>query len=157
VTRMLADVQLEREIAALGDLCRGELAERWLAIYGTEPPKGARRPLLERAIAWHLQADAIGRLTPNAKRALDHAVREEQRRRADTGDTAESIKDKPDSKRRPLPPVGARMIREWGGKTHVVEMVEGGYLWNGAVHASLSAIARSITGARWSGPRFFGL
>lgn len=31
------------------------------------------------------------------------------------------------------------------------------YLWNGARHRSLSVIARTITGTRWSGPRFFGL
>jgi Protein of unknown function (DUF2924) len=41
--------------------------------------------------------------------------------------------------------------------THVVDVVEGGYLWNGNRHRSLSAIAQIITGAHWSGPRFFGL
>ena len=52
---------------------------------------------------------------------------------------------------------GARLVREWNGVNHVVEVIEGGYVWNGDRHRSLSAIARAITGARWSGPRFFGL
>ncbi len=52
---------------------------------------------------------------------------------------------------------GARLIREWNGVSHVVEVVEAGFIWNGDRHRSLSAIARAITGARWSGPRFFGL
>ncbi len=52
---------------------------------------------------------------------------------------------------------GARLVREWNGSTHVVDVVEGGFIWNGDRHRSLSAIARTITGARWSGPRFFGL
>jgi hypothetical protein len=52
---------------------------------------------------------------------------------------------------------GARLIREWNGTTHVVDVVDGGYLWNGEQHRSLSAIARAITGTRWSGPRFFGI
>jgi hypothetical protein len=52
---------------------------------------------------------------------------------------------------------GARLLREWNGSTHVVEVVEGGFTWNGERHSSLSAIARAITGARWSGPRFFGV
>ena len=52
---------------------------------------------------------------------------------------------------------GARLVREWNGCTHVVEVVEGGFVWNGERHSSLSAIASAITGARWSGPRFFGL
>ncbi len=52
---------------------------------------------------------------------------------------------------------GARLVREWNGVNHVVEVIEGGYVLNGDRHRSLSAIARAITGARWSGPRFFGL
>jgi Protein of unknown function (DUF2924) len=52
---------------------------------------------------------------------------------------------------------GARLLREWNGTTHVVDVLPDGFLWNGASHRSLSAIARAITGARWSGPRFFGL
>jgi hypothetical protein len=48
-------------------------------------------------------------------------------------------------------------MREWNGTTHVVEIAQDGYVWNGARYRSLSAIARDITGARWSGPRFFGL
>ena len=52
---------------------------------------------------------------------------------------------------------GGRLLREWNGVTHVVDVVEGGFLWRGERHRSLSAIARAITGAHWSGPRFFGL
>ena len=52
---------------------------------------------------------------------------------------------------------GARLAREWNGATHVVEVVGDGFIWNGERRASLSAIARAITGAHWSGPRFFGL
>jgi len=39
----------------------------------------------------------------------------------------------------------------------VVERLAAGYLWNGKTFASLSAIAKEITGAHWSGPRFFGV
>jgi hypothetical protein len=52
---------------------------------------------------------------------------------------------------------GGRLIREWNGVTQVVDVVGDGFHWNGQRHGSLSAIARAITGARWSGPRFFGL
>ena len=52
---------------------------------------------------------------------------------------------------------GARLIRDWNGSTHTVDVVEDGFVWNGERYRSLSAIARAITGARWSGPRFFGL
>ena len=59
--------------------------------------------------------------------------------------------------RNPTLKPGGRLIREWNGATHVVDVVDGGFLWNGQRFASLSPIASAITGARWSGPRFFGL
>jgi hypothetical protein len=52
---------------------------------------------------------------------------------------------------------GTRLLREWNGKVHVVLVTEDGFLLEGRRHASLSEVARSVTGARWSGPRFFGL
>ena len=52
---------------------------------------------------------------------------------------------------------GSRLIREWNGRTYQVEVVAGGYVMDGKTWRSLSAIARHITGARWSGPRFFGV
>jgi hypothetical protein len=58
--------------------------------------------------------------------------------------------------RGPLAP-GTRLLREWNGRQHFVEVVDGGYVFDGKPYRSLSAIARRITGAHWSGPRFFGL
>jgi hypothetical protein len=55
------------------------------------------------------------------------------------------------------PKPGARLMRAWQGRTHTVLVLDDGFEWQGARHASLSAIARKITGTRWSGPRFFGL
>lgn len=52
---------------------------------------------------------------------------------------------------------GMRLVRSWQGKTHVVEVVEDGLVWNGKTYGSLSAVALAITGARWSGRRFFRL
>jgi hypothetical protein len=60
------------------------------------------------------------------------------------------------AERRRLKP-GTRLVREWHGTVHVVEARERGFLWQDRDYASLSAIARAITGANWSGPRFFGL
>ena len=52
---------------------------------------------------------------------------------------------------------GARLVREWRGQSHTVIVLEDGFEWQGKRWRSLSAIAREITGAHWSGPRFFGL
>ncbi|WP_423827748.1 DUF2924 domain-containing protein [Shimia abyssi] len=72
------------------------------------------------------------------------------------GKLTRAVRDEPSTRDPALKP-GGRLIREWNGVTHVVEVVEGGFLWKGQRYASLSPIARAITGARWSGPRFFGL
>jgi hypothetical protein len=63
---------------------------------------------------------------------------------------------RPPRKRRKLQP-GARLLRDWNGKTHVVDVIEGGYVFEAKVYPSLTAIAGKITGVHWSGPRFFGL
>jgi hypothetical protein len=43
------------------------------------------------------------------------------------------------------------------GQRHEVTATEGGFEYNGRRYKSLSAIAKAITGAQWSGPQFFGL
>jgi hypothetical protein len=52
---------------------------------------------------------------------------------------------------------GGRLIREWNGVTHIVDVTDVGFVWRGETWRSLSSIAREITGAHWSGPRFFSL
>ena len=137
--------RLEREIDALADLTRAELVERWQTHYRADPPKGISRSLLVRAIAYEMQAKRYGGLKPATDRRLRIIV--DGREAGEQGGRKASPKLQP----------GARLVREWNGVSHVVEVTEGGFIWNGDRHRSLSAIARAITGARWSGPRFFGL
>lgn len=68
---------------------------------------------------------------------------------------ASSIRRRPRQRRKLQP--GARLLRDWNGKTHVVDVIEGGYVFEAKVYPSLTAIAGKITGVHWSGPRFFGL
>ena len=122
-------------------LSRMELVERWVAIYRQPPPKGVKRGLLERAIGWHRTAKEQGGLPAAIARQLVAAP----------------------SGRDPVAPLrrvaidGTRLVREWGGRTHVVDVTADGCVWNGRSYPSLSAVALAITGARWSGPRFFGV
>jgi hypothetical protein len=52
---------------------------------------------------------------------------------------------------------GTVLVRDWGGVTHQVKVLEDGILLRGKRYKSLSEVARVITGSRWSGPLFFGL
>ena len=90
-----------------------------------------------------MQLKACGSLSPTAKRRLQAIA---------NGRNANEV-----ARRAASPKPGARLIRDWNGATHIVDVVDDGYLWNGTRYRSLSVIARTITGARWSGLRFFGL
>lgn len=166
---------LEQEVAAIGDLSREELVARWRKAYGCPPPKGINRPLLERSAAWHLQARKLGGLSSSAKTALratgkarggattEHraeipgGARAQSCARA-TSSLAVAHDIAPDRKARgPAHVVGTRLMREWNGRMHVVDVTDQGILFDGRIYGSLSAVAKRITGAHWSGPRFFGL
>ncbi len=135
------------ELAAIPELSRTALVERWAAAYGRPPPKGMSRRLLEYAAAWHLQSQAFGGLDPAVRRKLQRQARPGE-------DGASRVREAVRSKG---PPPGSRLIREWHGRTYTVDVLDTGFLFNGQHYGSLSQVARAITGARWSGPRFFGL
>ncbi len=175
---MAAKPNLEQKIAALADLPRQQLVELWISNYGCPPPSGVRQPLLVRAAAWHLQASQQGGLSSAGRRLLKNAIKQIASTQKDkiggaVGGTLQSASGQrsdpvvllqppsavwraPPSPR-PLPSPGARLIRDWNGKSHVVDVIESGYVHEGETYRSLTAIARKITSAHWSGPRFFGL
>jgi hypothetical protein len=136
---------LANEIAALTNMSYGDLQAAWRRHFRYPAPKKLSRALLELGIAWKLQERAQGGLSTTNRRKLDELART----LATNADLAQprTITLKP----------GARLIRDWGGQIHEILVTEDGFLWRGKTWASLSIIAREITGTRWSGPRFFGL
>ena len=56
-----------------------------------------------------------------------------------------------------VPKTGATLMRQWRGRTHTVLVREDGFEYDGQRYRSWTVIAERITGAHWSGPRFFGL
>jgi hypothetical protein len=104
---MSAQSKLEEEIGLLADLPREELVMRWHRIYRRPPPKGVKRGLLERAIAWHLQARHLGGLSPSIKRQLREAVDRDR----DGLDTDASTRARPSVVSSPLPQAPASVMR----------------------------------------------
>jgi hypothetical protein len=175
---MRSRTDVAADVAALKELSRDELVARWQKIYAVPPPKGVRQELLIRAVAWHLQEKRLGGMSAETRRLLRSAIsRVEGAMRARTGQSDKAtdqhlkgsrLEHQPEDRikapdmgaprreRRRLAP-GARLMREWGGKTHVVDVIKGGYMFEAKVYPSLTAIAGKITGVHWSGPRFFGL
>ena len=119
---------------------RHHLVMLWQGLFETKPPKGASQPLLAALTAYEVQAKRHGGL----------GIREQQKLvRIATGE--------PEKVATPSLKPGARLVREWNGISHVVDVREEGVFYRDQHFSSLSAVARAITGAHWSGPRFFGL
>lgn len=137
-------IDVAAELARLQALSLFELKAEWRRLHRTSPPKRLSRELLMRGITYKLQERRLGGLSASTVRRL------ERRNVEEAGD-----------KRRPVPPIalkaGARLVREWRGATHSVLVCEEGFEWRGRRYGSLTTIAKAITGAHWSGPRFFGL
>ncbi|WP_174291730.1 DUF2924 domain-containing protein [Sphingomonas bacterium] len=128
---------LDQRLAALPGMSSAALREAWVRATGTAAPR-VSPGLLRLALAWELQAAALGSLPRGVTAALDQLERGQTTTRA--------------------PAAGMRLVREWGGKVHVVEIGEDQVIrWDGRDWRSLSEVARAITGTRWSGPAFFGL
>ena len=126
-------------VADLEALDRAGLAALWSDLLGGDVPAKMSQPMQRRFLAFEMQAAGQGGLPPALVARLERIGRGEERRAT------------------PVLRPGARLLRAWGGTTHVVDVLPDGFLWTGERHRSLSVIARTITGARWSGPRFFGL
>lgn len=135
--------KLDAELQALATMSPVQLRQYWSDISGVNLPHASPN-LLRNMIAHQLQAKAGGKLPVYIERELD--------RLGGTNDaTAPTI-----PRRGPILP-GTRFVREWNGNTIVVTATEAGFEWDGESYRSLSEIARKVTGAHWSGPRFFGL
>lgn len=137
-------LDIAAEIIRLESLALDRLREEWRRLHQTPPPKRLSRSILLRGITYKMQENAFGGLSKAILRKLQTSARTE----------APSA-----NKRRPRPSFkpGTRLVREWHGVTHTVVILADGVEWRGQRYRSLSVVARAITGAHWSGPRFFGL
>ena len=126
---------VQSDVAGLGSMGLHELRRIWRARFG-EPPKLRSVELLRHLLAWRIQAAALGGLDRQTRNALKRNPRSGAQGRLQ---------------------LGTRLAREYRGVEHLVEVGEEGYRYRGRVYASLSVVAREITGTRWNGWRFFGL
>lgn len=161
------------DLASLPSRSVQALRQLWSVHVGrAEPPK--QRGLLIRELAWRVQAKAQGGLDRSTQRllqaAMRDAVREFARRRGVDGQEGGTTADIPGAPSDPAPRrrvrvqsapdvrAGTRLVRVWNGRRHeVFAGGDGTFHYEGRLFQSLSELARAITGARWSGPRFFGL
>jgi len=131
-------------------LTRETCIELWKRQFGREPPKYTSVQFMQSALAYEAQVKAHGGHSASVRKAFKTALKEVQKPAEKAGSRKAS------SLQQVLRP-GTHLVREWNGRTYQVEVLDGGFQLDGKRYRSLSAIAQKITGAHWSGPRFFGL
>jgi hypothetical protein len=140
-----AAIDVAKALALLSEVTIFELRGKWRRLHRMPPPMRLSRDLLIRGITYKLQERAYGGLSKATARNLAQAAADKLSRGAVI----------------PAPPIslkpGTRLVRERRGVTHMVLIHADGIDWRGQRYHSLSVVAREITGARWLGPRFFGL
>jgi Protein of unknown function (DUF2924) len=126
------------------DVSLDKLRGEWRRLYHNDPPR-ISRDLLILGVAYRLQEIEHGGLS----KATHRKLRTLAKTLRDTG----RVGPTPSLSLKP----GARLVREWHGRTHTVTVTEDGFDYAGTTYPSLTTVAKKITGAHWSGPRFFGL
>lgn len=133
----MSKAELKAMLAAIEQMGLEELRVVWARHCGAPIPQLRSVPILRMLLAWRLQCAVHGGLDAETRRTLARSgpVR------------AEGLSLG----------IGARLTRNWQGKTHEVVVETDGFRWEGRSYRSLSAVASAIAGSRWNGPRFFGL
>jgi hypothetical protein len=129
---------LEVEVSRIARMNIDELRATWRMRFRNNPPDVFSGDLLARTLAWRIQEESFGGVDASTKKLLARMADGRQ-------EAVRHLK------------AGSVLVREYRGTTHEVTVVPGGFSWNGTVYASLSAVARTIAGTAWNGPRFFGL
>jgi hypothetical protein len=135
---------IERKLDRLRSLGLEELRREWRRLHDGDAPR-VSRDLLVLALGYRLQETEHGGLGKATRRKLQTMAKALR--------TTGRIDPMPGLSLKP----GARLIREWHGRTHTVTATENGFEYAGTSYPSLTKIANKITGGHWSGPRFFGL
>jgi Protein of unknown function (DUF2924) len=140
-----SSIDIAETLARLSAATIFELRGEWRRLHRMPPPMRLSRDLLMRGITYKLQERPLGGLSKSILRKLERL----------------NLDSEASNAQKPAPPIslkaGTRLVREWRGITYTVLLHADGFEWNGRRYRSLTIVAREITGAHWSGPRFFGL
>jgi hypothetical protein len=157
-------LNIMKEVAAMKWMTMKDLREKYAEAFG-EGTNANNRAWLIRRIAWRLQAKAEGDLSERARRRAAELANEADLRLnppavkdLESGPADRTTTDvlplRADDR---LPPPGTVITRNYKGEALQVRVLEHGFEFEGEVFASLSAVARKITGSHCNGFHFFKL
>ncbi len=143
-SRHSGPIDTSTEIKHLAGLSTEDLRQEWVRAFRRPLPPSSRREFLLGSLAYEIQVQSQGAMKATSHRTLCSLAKDLAR-----GNTTRDGMG-------PIRP-GTRLLRTWQGETHEVLALEKGFSYRGNTYSSLSLVAWKITGARWSGPVFFGL
>lgn len=160
--RAIADIP--KQLAALRAMTVGQLRERYREVFG-EPTRSRNKDFLRKKVGWRIQELAEGGLSDQARSRIEELSahvpvrwRSSRNGTAEPQATAEAPVAVALGTRDPrLPEPGTVITRELGGIQHRVTVLEDGFEYGGHRFASLSKVARAISGTNWNGYLFFSL
>ncbi len=130
--------EFDLELARIAAMDVNQLRAAWRRKRGGDPPEALSKDLIARALAHWLQEERLGGLDPHVRKLVGSLAKK-------NGAPIRHLK------------IGSVIVREYRGELHEVFVASDGFNWQGEIYASLSVIAKKITGTSWNGPRFFGL
>ncbi len=137
--------EVENRLTLLPRMSKAQLLVLWKHLFKIPPPRQGRSDVLVKFLAYRMQEQAYGGLSPATRTRLRARARKFEANPNAELSGAPRIKP------------GTRLIRDWRGQSHRVTVHENGFEHAGKRYSSLSQVARLITGTHWSGPLFFGL
>ena len=139
---MTKDQSVLKQIDQLNQMSTRDLHQKWQELFGTNSGKLGRQYMIRR-LAYRRQELVYGGLSREGRKQIKELT-EEGKTKTKTSQITNLQ-------------VGTRLVREWHGQKYETIVQENGYLFNGKIYRSLSAVARAITGRHCGGRRFFGL
>lgn len=144
------------EVLRLRGMTVGELRTKYAEVFG-EAARSRNKDYLWKRIAYRIQEVKEGGISDRAKRRAEELARDADLRmtppkQAPLPMTPPSVKRDPR-----LPPPGSTLTRAYAGQNIHVRVLETGFEFEGKEFATLSTIAREVTGTKWNGFVFFGL
>jgi len=152
-------LNIVNEVATLERLTIGQLRQRFAELFG-DATAAINRTWLIKRIAWRLQALAEGDLSERARQRAAELARDADlrlnppRRQTTTAPPPEPVTIPAPVDHR-LPPPGTILTRPYKGQLVQVQVLTDGFAYAGTVYASLSAVAKVITGSHCNGFHFF--
>lgn len=148
---------IEATIESIETMPLDRLRLEWALRCGRPAPRCRSKEVLRGLLAWRIQAEVHGGMSPDTTRRLRRLAESLERVAGAGADSIGSNKEQARARTIPVLKPGTVLTRQWRGTLHKVQVLEKGFAHAGRIYSSLSEIARHITGTRWSGPRFFGL